>query len=83
MPFQHMMKHNEKVFAYKVQGHAVRYCTPLGWVKAVVGMAMQNPSYAPHIKKFLADFDSINSFVYNQSKNISHFLINLIRNDFF
>jgi UTP--glucose-1-phosphate uridylyltransferase len=70
----HMMKHNEKVFAYKVQGTRYDIGTPLGWVKAIVGMSMQDPAYAPHVKKFLADFDSVNSFVYNQSKNISHSL---------
>lgn len=70
----HMMKNNEKVFAYKVQGTRYDIGTPLGWIKAIIGMSLQDATYAPHVKKFLADLDSVNSFVYNQSKNISHTL---------
>lgn len=67
-----MMKNNEKVFAYKVQGIRYDIGTPVGWVKAIISLASQHPDYAPHIKEFIADFNSINSFLYNQEKNISH-----------
>lgn len=67
-----MMKNNEKVFACKIQGTRYDIGTPVGWVKAIISLASQHPDYAPHIKEFIADFNSINSFLYNQEKNISH-----------
>jgi UTP--glucose-1-phosphate uridylyltransferase len=67
-----MMKNNEKVFAYKLQGTRYDVGNPIGWVKCIIGLALQNPHYAPHIKRFLADLDSTDSFVYNQNKNIVH-----------
>jgi UTP--glucose-1-phosphate uridylyltransferase len=69
-----MMKSNEKVFAYKVQGTRYDVGNPIGWIKCVIGMALQHPQYAPHIKQFLADADGTDSFIYNKSKNIVHTL---------
>src|SRR5579885_3328727 len=66
----HMMKSNEKVFAYKVQSTRYDVGTPIGWVKCIIGLALQNPQYAPQIKSFLADLDSTDSFIYNKHKNI-------------
>jgi len=67
-----MMQNSEKVFAYKVQGIRYDIGTPVGWIKAIIGMAIQNPQYAPHIKRFLSDFNTSDSFVFNHSKNIEH-----------
>ncbi len=67
-----MMKNNEKVFAYKIQGTRYDVGNPIGWVKCIIGLALQNPHYAPHIKSFLADLNTSESFVYNQNRNIDH-----------
>lgn len=67
-----MMQNSEKVFAYKVQGIRYDIGTPVGWIKAIIGMAYQNPHYAPHIKQFLENLTTSDSFVFNQSKNIEH-----------
>lgn len=68
----HMMHQNEKVFAYKVQGTRYDVGNPIGWIKAIIGIGLQNPQYAPHIKSFLADLNTPQSFVYDTSKNIRH-----------
>lgn len=70
----HMIKNNEKVFAYKIQGTRFDIGTPLGWIKANIGLALQNPEYAPSIGKFLDERHSVNSFLFNNNKNISHSL---------
>jgi len=70
----HMMKNNEKVFAYKVQGTRYDVGTPIGWIKAVIGLSLQDPHYGPHIKKYLSDMYGVDSFLYNQTKNIEHTL---------
>jgi len=68
----HMMKNNEKVFAYKIQGQRFDIGTPVGWIKAIVGMALQHPEYGPIINRFLNERNSTDSFLYNQTKNIAH-----------
>lgn len=70
----HMMKNNEKVYALKVQGTRYDIGNPLGWIKAIVGMSLQDPYYAPHVRKFLSELNTFDSFLYNQTKNISHTL---------
>lgn len=70
----HMIQNNEKVFAYKVQSMRYDVGTPIGWVKAIIGLALQHPHYAPHIKRFIADLETTESYIYNQSKNIEHTL---------
>ncbi|HEV2601241.1 MAG TPA: UTP--glucose-1-phosphate uridylyltransferase [Candidatus Babeliales bacterium] len=69
-----MMKNNEKVFAYKVNGMRYDVGNPLGWIKAVIGIALQHPQYGPHVQEFLADLNTTSSFMYNQNKNITHTL---------
>lgn len=69
-----MMKNNEKVFAYKIQSTRFDIGTPVGWIKAVVGLALQHAEYAPHIKKFIDEIGTTESFMYNQDKTISHSL---------
>lgn len=51
----HMIHNNERVFAYKIQGTRYDIGTPVGWVKAIMGMALQDPEYAPHVKKFMTE----------------------------
>ncbi len=70
----HMMQHNERVFAYKIQGTRYDIGTPLGWVKAIIGSSLQDPDYAPHIRKFLAELTTPESFLYNPAKTIEHSL---------
>jgi UTP--glucose-1-phosphate uridylyltransferase len=48
-----MSKDNEKVFAYKVQGDRFDVGTPVGWIKALITLALQDPLYAPHITECL------------------------------
>jgi len=67
-----MSKNNEKVFAYKVQGSRFDVGTPIGWIKALISLASQDPYYAPHIKEFLTDLNTTNSFVYDRTKNLTH-----------
>ena len=67
-----MMQSNEKVFAYKVQGMRYDIGTPIGWIKAVIGSALQDKQYGPHIQRFINDLGTSDSFVFNQSKNIQH-----------
>ncbi len=67
-----MMKHNEKVFAFKVQGTRYDIGNPIGWLKAIIGMALHDPTYAPYIKSYLADIDSFDSLLYNKTKHINH-----------
>lgn len=69
-----MIKNNEKVFAYKIQGVRYDVGTPIGWIKAIIGLALQNPHYAPHVRHFLTDLNTLDSFMYNQTKNIIHSL---------
>ncbi len=69
-----MMSSNEKVFAYKVQGMRYDIGTPIGWLKAIISMGLQDPTYAPILKKFLDERESVDSFLFNQNKNIVHTL---------
>jgi UTP--glucose-1-phosphate uridylyltransferase len=69
-----MMQNNERVYAYKVQGTRYDLGTPIGYVKAVIGTALQDPELGPAVKKFLADLDSPESFLYNPAKILEHTL---------
>ena len=64
----HMIQNNEKVFAYKLQGLRYDIGTPIGWIKAILGMALQHPHYAPQLKQFLNDKDIQNAYLYNTLK---------------
>lgn len=70
----HMMQHNERVFAYKIQGTRYDVGTPLGWIKAVIGTSLQDPEYGPYIRKFLSEIYTPESFLYNPAKTIEHIL---------
>jgi len=68
----HMVQNGEKVFAYKISGTRYDIGSPIGWLKAVIGTALQNPVYAPHLKKFLSEIDTPDSFIFDNNKNITH-----------
>jgi len=70
----HMAQNGEKVFAYKMQGTRYDIGNPLGWIKATIGTALQDPLYGPHVKKFLAEIDTPESFIFDNTKNITHTL---------
>ncbi|MGE0206510.1 MAG: UTP--glucose-1-phosphate uridylyltransferase GalU [Candidatus Babeliales bacterium] len=63
-----MIHNNEKVFAVKVQGIRYDIGNPIGWIKANIGCALQDPQMAPHINKFLQDKDLLDTFLYSPSK---------------
>lgn len=69
-----MAKSNEKIFAYKIQGTRFDIGTPIGWLKAMIALALEHPQYSPHIKQFLASLDTLDSYKINQSTNIRHSL---------
>lgn len=69
---RHMMKQGEKVFAYKIQGTRYDIGTPIGWLKASLGLALQHPDYAPDIKKYIDQLGTAESFLYDHNKNITH-----------
>jgi UTP--glucose-1-phosphate uridylyltransferase len=68
-----MMKHNEKVFAYKIQGVRYDIGNPIGWLKASIGLALQNAEYGPHIKRYIDELNTPQSFLYDNNKNIAHY----------
>lgn len=70
----HLMQHNERVFAYKIQGTRYDIGSPLGWIKAVIGTSVQDSEYSPYIRKFLAEMNTPESFQYNPAKAIEHTL---------
>lgn len=69
---QLMMQNNERIYAFKVQGTRYDLGTQIGYVKAVIGTALQDPELAPGVKRFLTDFQSTDSFLYNPAKIIEH-----------
>lgn len=69
-----LIQNNEKVLAYKVQGVRYDIGTPVGWVKAVISLALQHPHYQGPIKRYIADLETLESHLYNHTKNIEHSL---------
>lgn len=68
----HLIQNNEKVFAYKVQGVRYDIGNPIGWIKAIISMALQHPQYQSSIKRYISELGTIDSALYNKSKNIEH-----------
>lgn len=64
----HMIHNNEKVFAYKIQGIRYDIGNPIGWVKAIIGCALQDPTFAPHISKLLKDPQMLEQYTCNPAK---------------
>lgn len=69
-----MIRAGERVFAYKVQGLRFDVGSPLGLIKATIGMALQDTRYSGQIKQFLKEIDTPDSYLYQSSKNIEHLL---------
>lgn len=69
-----MIRNGEKVFAYKLQGRRYDIGTPIGWLKGVIGTALDDPVYGPQIKKLLQEINTPDSFLYNGSKALEHTL---------
>lgn len=67
-----MIQQGEKVIAVKIQGMRYDTSTPLGWMKAVIGIGLQHKLYAPHLRKFLQELETTDSYFYNPYKNIHH-----------
>jgi UTP--glucose-1-phosphate uridylyltransferase len=47
----HMLNNGEKVLAYKIQGQRYDTGTPIGWLKANIGIGLQHPEYGKQIQK--------------------------------
>jgi len=62
-----MMNNNEKVIAYKIQGQRFDIGTPLGWIKANIGLAVNHKVYGPHIKKLFEDTKLVEALAGNIS----------------
>ena len=54
----HMVKNNEKVFAYKLQGIRHDVGTPLGWLKATFDLAFQDPQYASTLRAYVQELST-------------------------
>jgi UTP--glucose-1-phosphate uridylyltransferase len=67
-----LMQSNERILAYKVQGTRYDIGTPIGWIKGMIGAGLQDPELAPALRKFLADLNSPDSFLYNPAKIIEN-----------
>ncbi len=50
-----MMSNNEKVIAYKIQGQRFDIGNPVGWLKANIGLAVNNKAYSSEINKLFED----------------------------
>lgn len=55
----HMLHMNERVFAYKIQGQRYDIGTPLGWLRSIIALALQDPAYAPHVCALLHDYEHL------------------------
>jgi UTP--glucose-1-phosphate uridylyltransferase len=67
-----MIKSNEKLFAYKIQGTRYDIGTPVGWLKAMIALGLEHPQYAPHVREFIATLDATHLSMLNPNKNIKH-----------
>lgn len=67
-----MMFNNEKVFAYKIQGIRYDIGNPIGWLKALIGCALQDPHYQPYITKFLEDKELMDSFMFSPANIVEN-----------
>jgi len=69
-----MIRSGERVFAYKVQGLRFDVGSPLGLIKATIGLALQDARYSGQVKQFLKELDTPESYLYQSSKVIEHLL---------
>jgi UTP--glucose-1-phosphate uridylyltransferase len=53
----YLLKHTqEKVFAYKIQGSRYDIGTPIGWLQALLTLALENPEYAPSLREIILKY---------------------------
>lgn len=64
----YMMHNGEKVFAYKIQGTRYDIGTPMGWLKANIGFALQDQKLAPEMRTFLKELGQVEQFMVKPSK---------------
>lgn len=69
-----MMRNGEKVFAYKIQGTRYDIGTPVGWLKANISFALQDPRYSAEIRGFLKDVEQIEQFMVKPAKELERIL---------
>lgn len=69
-----MMHNNEKVFAYKLQGMRYDIGNPIGWIKALIGCALQDANYSAHIEEFLNNKEAMDMFMCNRNNLSEHLL---------
>lgn len=70
----HLIHQSERVFAYKIQGTRYDLGTPLGFIKATIGCALQDPEYGPQVRKFLGELSQENPLLYNPAKQTEYSL---------
>lgn len=68
----HMMHNNERVFAFKIPGIRYDIGTPLGWIKSVIGMSLQDPNFGPYVQKYLSEIQRSDILLYNAAKIAEH-----------
>lgn len=69
-----LINDNERVLAYKINGTRYDLRTPLGWMKAIVGMGLKNPAYAPHLRSLIEESETSRSILYNPARAIENSL---------
>lgn len=69
-----MLHNNERVFAYKISGTRYDIGSPVGWVKAIIGHALQDPHYSSEIRAYLNDMENGSPFLFTPAKNIEHMI---------
>lgn len=67
----HMLHNNERVFAYKIHGTRYDLGNPIGWVKAILNTALEDPSYAPHIIRMLKERELLSPGIFSQTPDKS------------
>ncbi|MCL5436680.1 MAG: UTP--glucose-1-phosphate uridylyltransferase [Candidatus Dependentiae bacterium] len=65
-----MIRANERVLAYKIPGIRYDLRNPLGWLKAVVGMGLKNPAYAPHLHALIEDAEPIKTVAFSPARMV-------------
>lgn len=50
-----MINKDEPIFAYKIKGTRYDIGTPIGWIKGIVGLALQNKNYSSELQLFLSE----------------------------
>ncbi len=68
----HLIHQSERVFAYKIQGTRYNLSTPLGFIKATLGLALQDPEYGPHIKTFIKHINEENPLLFTAAKQTEY-----------